>query len=774
VAILAFATLLPVDGGVPRARAAIGCSISDGSTPDIVADHLELTQSVQDGLNGLPMIAGKRTFVRLYAHLFRPLILPRTSRPGSAGARGLRFPTGSCISDATLTVRNGARIATLEPLGTDGLDTIDFNRVDRFKRGDPAYGFLFELPTFATSGSTSITAEVNPNGTIPEANRANNVLGGGAPVSFQQVPRMSISFDRVSYSVGTTAVDTPLDHVAEMARWIQRAYPVPGVDWRARRINVGARTVDSNGNFTNLTCDNLNFRRLIADVGVFNLSKLAELQKSNKRLYSMIHDGDGSGGFMTGCALVDDPPFGPIASGPTGSPEGDWSWDTDGIYGDWYGAHEIGHTLDRRHVRCPGTNPGGPGPWPYPDGLISQQGSNPDAAVGFDVETRETYPHDVAHDIMSYCHEQWVSDVSYKLFGTHIVQGGPTGDEPSFDGGDDICVAGTLGVGKASPEQTHLLPTFGGDATEASSASKRKKKRGRFAVEMYDEAGALLVRERFTPLTSHPSAPRYGIRQPKVRSTLLVLTCLPFDPRAAEVVVVGPGREPLGTVDAGTSAPTVDVLPPEGTAPTASPSVPPSVPPTASPSPTPTGPAILFSKTTSALETAASTVRLSWMASDPDGDALSHLVQTSTDGGRTWRTVAAPTSAASLDIPRDNLVTGPNLFRVLTTDGIRVTSDVLASPLVIATTPPLLEIRTPSVSERVRSRQTLSLEAFAYDVDAGSLDGTAVRWTSDKDGFLGIGDQVTVTGLSVGAHSITVTATGPGGTTSRAVPIVVV
>ena len=56
---IAEVTVLPVDRArVPSARAAIGCSISDGSKPDIVASHMELTQSVQDGLNGLPMIAG--------------------------------------------------------------------------------------------------------------------------------------------------------------------------------------------------------------------------------------------------------------------------------------------------------------------------------------------------------------------------------------------------------------------------------------------------------------------------------------------------------------------------------------------------------------------------------------------------------------------------------------------------------------------------------------------------------------------------------------------
>jgi hypothetical protein len=770
LAVVALAVVLPIDRArVPTARAAIGCSLSLGITPEIVADSMEITQSIQDGGNALTIVAGKRTYVRLYSHLFAPFRLPRDRAPTRRTSANLKgFPTGSCISDATLMVSNGGRTATLEPLEAEGLDTVGFKRVDRFLRGDPAFGFLFELPTFATSGTTSLRAEVNPNGTITEANRANNVLQG--PVSFTEVPRMSISFERVSYSVGNTTFNTPLGDLAQMARWIQRAYPVPGVDWRSRAVNVGAHNVDSNNEFTDLTCDDLNLTRFIDEIGFFNFSKFIELQASNRRFYSMIDD---AGGFMRGCALLDEPPFGPIASGPTGTPAGVWSWDTDGIYGDWYGAHEIGHTFDRKHVLCDGSE-GGPGPWPYPNGLISAQGSNLDAAVGFDVETRETYPFDVGHDIMTYCPEQWVSDVSYKLFGLHALLGGPTGDEPSFEGGDDICVAGTLGVGKASPEQTRFYPTFGGDASSTQIGGKKKKTKGKFAIELRGASGELIDRQKFTPLTSRPGAAYLGIRE-RTKKTLNVLRCLPFDPRVTDVIVTA-GRKPLGTIEAGTSAPIVEVLPVGTTEPSASPS--PS--PTPTPTPTPTPPVILAADVVpngappvEPLTPSTATVPLSWVASDPDGDQLTHLVQASTDGGRTWRTVAEPTTATSIDIPRENLHSGENHFRVLTTDGIRVSSDVLDNGVLIATDQPLLEIRSPSVSEHIRSRQTLNLEAFAYDLDTGSLDGNIVRWSSDRDGSLGIGDQISVTGLSPGGHIITVTATGSGGSTSRSVPIVV-
>jgi hypothetical protein len=109
----------------------------------------------------------------------------------------------------------------------------------------------------------------------------------------------------------------------------------------------------------------------------------------------------------------------------------------------------------------------------------------------------------------------------------------------------------------------------------------------------------------------------------------------------------------------------------------------------------------------------------------------------------------------------------------VTTDGLNIGIDILDIPVVVLDVPPMLEVRSPAVSQRVRSKQTLSLEAFAYDLDTGNLDGDKVTWSSDRDGLLGTGDQLSVTGLSPGGHSITVTAQGKRGTATRIVPIVV-
>jgi hypothetical protein len=65
----------------------------------------------------------------------------------------------------------------------------------------------------------------------------------------------------------------------------------------------------------------------------------------------------------------------------------------------------------------------------------------------------------------------------------------------------------------------------------------------------------------------------------------------------------------------------------------------------------------------------------------------------------------------------------------------------------------------------------LFLDASVTDMQDGLLDGTNVQWTSDHDGPLGEGDQVTFDAiqLSEGYHTITVTATDSAGLTNSAV-----
>jgi hypothetical protein len=770
-ALAVLAWLVPVHDVAPKARAA-GCSSFDLPV-DIKADALEITQGVQDGKNRIPLVDGKRTYVRLYAHILRP-------GEGGVFTTDSRLPVlgTSCVVDAKLTAQTGSRVVTLEPLDQDGVDTVTTARVDRFKRSEPGYGFLFELPSTATLSTTSLTAEVNPNGTINE-NRTNNVVHGTA--SFRVVPRIPLTIDRLSYFVGfVNHYDTSLAEAAQMVRWIQRAFPLPGVDWRSPSLEWGNTTV-SGGSFTDLTCDDLNAARMTRDLGFpADENELIQLWTSNKRTYGMVDD---AGGFMRGCASKvkitgDDRPgcegeacdfelFGPFAAGPTGDPPNLAAfWDTDGSYGDWYGGHELSHTYGRRHVFCSGSE-GGAGPWPYPGGLISPSSPDADAIVGFDIETQEVYGFNKGHDLMTYCDYQWTSDILYKylldFFGSSDPVPPPTGPTD-----DNICVIGTLGTKKEPDGQ--LQPIFH-SGTPTLSLTHKAHGSSKYAIVQKGADGSVLGRQRFKPVKVSSGAPLGGQKVKDVRS-LMVLRCLRFIPGTTAIEVTGPGKRVLGSIHPGTSSPTVEVFPPTtGATPSPSPTSTPIA--TATPSPTPTPPVFFGVPRAAAPASDGGTAfHLEWTASDPDGDALTHLVQVSYDGGQTWTTVTLPTTETSVDVPRANVTAGGVDVRVVTTDGLHTSVDVLDDLVFIDGDAPILQIRSPTQDQHVRSRTTLSLEAFAYDLDVGSLD-SAVTWRSDRNGALGTGDQVSVTGLSPGNHVITAEAKGVSGTSIVTVPIVV-
>ena len=107
---------------------------------------------------------------------------------------------------------------------------------------------------------------------------------------------------------------------------------------------------------------------------------------------------------------------GTIAAGPSGP--GDWGWDFDGSYNDWYGGHEIGHTRGRSHAEFCGA--GGGAAYPYPGGRISPVLTGNGAIYGFDITTRAIYPPSWT-DVMTYCANEWVSDFTYEGIRSYLV-----------------------------------------------------------------------------------------------------------------------------------------------------------------------------------------------------------------------------------------------------------------------------------------------------------------------------------------------------------------
>jgi hypothetical protein len=81
---------------------------------------------------------------------------------------------------------------------------------------------------------------------------------------------------------------------------------------------------------------------------------------------------------------------------------------------------------------------------------------------------------------------------------------------------------------------------------------------------------------------------------------------------------------------------------------------------------------------------------------------------------------------------------------------------------------PTATISMPTANTSVPAGTAVSFSGAATDAEDGTLSGAALRWSSSRDGVLGTGSPFSTSGLSVGTHLITLTATDSGGRTGSA------
>jgi hypothetical protein len=96
---------------------------------------------------------------------------------------------------------------------------------------------------------------------------------------------------------------------------------------------------------------------------------------------------------------------------------------------------------------------------------------------------------------------------------------------------------------------------------------------------------------------------------------------------------------------------------------------------------------------------------------------------------------------------------------VADSDGIRV---AVQTRLTITPTPPVVQITAPAAGATAVLGARVTLTATAIDATDGNLSA-ALRWTSDRDGALGVGGTISTTALSPGVHVLTASVTDRGG-----------
>jgi hypothetical protein len=217
-----------------------------------------------------------------------------------------------------------------------------------------------------------------------------------------------------------------------MVDYMRRAYPVSQIRFELRKESIrealGADRLPE--------CDEVN--RFLQAKRNYDLQTGAVTPQA--RYYGMVSDG---GGFLRGCA---DGLPGFTSSGPTGTPTSTFAaWDTDGTYGDWYGAHEVAHNLERYHAEFCEASDGRP--FPNPGASISPTTTGPNTVFGYDIGTGAIYDTTWT-DNLAYCDRQWLSDFSHNGVMT-FLQG--TAFQPSFvslAAQDSLYVSGTIFPGQ--------------------------------------------------------------------------------------------------------------------------------------------------------------------------------------------------------------------------------------------------------------------------------------------------------------------------------------
>jgi hypothetical protein len=173
-------------------------------------------------------------------------------------------------------------------------------------------------------------------------------------------------------------------------------------------------------------------------------------------------------------------------------------------------------------------------------------------------------------------------------------------------------------------------------------------------------------------------------------------------------------------------------------------------------------------------------VKLSWRASDADGDALVADLLYSPDGGNAWLPVAVGQSMQAredggsegsfefdaADLPSSRGANGR--FRVRISDGLSGDDAELPQSFLFGNSaPPDVHVIAPNTNTTWPQGASVILHGSIWDIDDQSLpDGTLV-WISSRDGVLGTGRFLVRRNLSVGAHVITLRGTDTGGLSSE-------
>jgi hypothetical protein len=422
--------------------------------PIVFLDAIEVTQEIQDLAQSVPLVAGRPTIVRAYLRYSRRAITVRGELRVARAPHG-PWQTIASVGPAQLDPsRSGGSLAEL-----------------RSRRADLGFSLNFLLPTnLVTEGTLWMRM-----GRVRRATTGTTVpsLAGLQlhTAAFQQAVPLRMRLVRFRYTMGNppTTHEPSATDIALIESWLRRAYPID-------RLELSATTATATPN------PPFGAAQINAQLIALRAVDVSTGTDARTHYYGMVAD---SGFFMRGLAagIPQTPQPETVASGPTGPST--FGWDSDGSYGDWYGGHELGHTVGRPHAEFCGA--GGGAPYPFSNGQLSDAD---EAFVGIDVGDpplglpMRVVGGTTSHDVMSYCDNQWLSSFTYSAIYQRLVaeDGLPAGagsgpgiaDTMTVTGGAELAemrVIAALNLTHVSGTITSVLPSSGGGAPASEMGS---------------------------------------------------------------------------------------------------------------------------------------------------------------------------------------------------------------------------------------------------------------------------------------------------------------
>ena len=665
--------------------------------------RVEVTQAIQNTQNSVPLIEGKRTFVRVHVKSDGPAV------PG--------------VYAHITSTWTGGQGGPLNPINKGGRITVQSNP----DQNDIDHSFLFEIPlSWTTKPNLRIYTHLNPHRLPLQESYENNQLAVGS-FNFLPSPRMELELFAFTHEVG--GVEYEPDYAADILptlSWIRRAYPLsghvlglnsPGPGLRPRVSYVFDGGLGTRVDQTHPDCED----------------SLCAANYVNSQLGAWRTENGAQPYFYYG--LIDGEPMFPrgrkggtgVASGPSGpGPSGPGGWDTDSTYADWYTGHELGHTLGRGHP-SPGSGTCGHSDsdedYPYADALIGPpDGSFTGFDSGWQNLPKAVLPSSQWTDMMSYCDYLWISDYTYTGIYDRLQELGFVNSNQS--------AARAKRARRNDNDSRSWLNVWGSIDPHSNRASVHYLRRvdrvasppenggDEYLLELLGESSEILGFTPFSTESGHHDGPiAFGVTIPWMPGTTTVRIVSNADGNVLferRVSKTAPSLAVKGIVGVGNHS-----RPLKGKH------------------------------------------VLAWTAEDADGDQLSFDVLYSRDRGLSFRPLFWNMTEQEVIIDTDKIGGGDVIFKVLATDGVLCTPEV-GEPVNIAVKQPVPRITSPADGTSIEFGQLLTFVGTADDAQDGSVLPGNLKWEGlGTNGATG--DRISISDLPVGENTVVLTATNSHG-----------